>query len=476
MKSMTRFKQAQQQDDGYFLPDFCNIRITLAVVIAAELLAVVLSVAGFSSLPSFWSSLSMLSLYIQWIALGSTASLCLFKPVLKKFTAGMSGLAALLLALSGYFTARHAGIESLQLFLPLFAAAALLLLDGLPGRIKSVLMIITVAAGGVWVAEELQGLNRIFGMILVAGGLLIAAATAYRSDARRGFFPLLAALLLSLATLLTAHTTLEFFFSWEVMTLSSYLLITLGRDAVKPALLYLLFSLGSAFLLLAGFAVAFAATGSIELAALGDVGEAVPLVFSLLALGFVIKAGAFGFHIWLPGSYAEADDDTTAILSAVWVVGVLWISTLDDAAQAVFTEAALFSTMTQLKGAFSIIMLTNQGEVIGLKDPHGFRPLCLGKLNGNYVLASETCALDLVEAEFVRELDPGEKLLGGHSLGVVEIDLPGWSGDFVAVLSGLQPDDRVVSTGVFKFRNGQPVVVDNSLAPEFKLAPRPEDS
>ena len=58
-------------------------------------------------------------------------------------------------------------------------------------------MVVTVAAGGAWVAGELQGLNRIFGMILVAGGLLIAAATAYRSDARRGFFPLLAALLLA---------------------------------------------------------------------------------------------------------------------------------------------------------------------------------------------------------------------------------------------------------------------------------------
>jgi amidophosphoribosyltransferase len=54
------------------------------------------------------------------------------------------------------------------------------------------------------------------------------------------------------------------------------------------------------------------------------------------------------------------------------------------------------------------VVLTSRGEVIGIKDPHGFRPLCLGKLNGNYVLASETCAFDLVEAEFVRELDPGE--------------------------------------------------------------------
>jgi membrane fusion protein (multidrug efflux system) len=49
-------------------------------------------------------------------------------------------------------------------------------------------------------------------------------------------------------------------------------------------------------------------------------------------------------------------------------------------------------------------------------------------------------------------------------------------GDYVAVLSGLKEGDKVVSTGVFKLRNGQSVVVDNSLAPEFKLEPKPEDS
>ena len=69
---------------------------------------------------------------------------------------------------------------------------------------------------------------------------------------------------------------------------------------------------------------------------------------------------------------------------------------------------ALKRTVAKLKGAFSFIVLTGKGEVIGIKDPNGFRPLCLGKLNGKYVLASETCALDLVQAEFVRELDPGE--------------------------------------------------------------------
>jgi len=71
-------------------------------------------------------------------------------------------------------------------------------------------------------------------------------------------------------------------------------------------------------------------------------------------------------------------------------------------------EQALLASVARLKGAFSLVVMTNQGEIIGIKDPHGFRPLCLGQLNGTYILASETCALDLVQAEFIRELDPGE--------------------------------------------------------------------
>ncbi len=86
-------------------------------------------------------------------------------------------------------------------------------------------------------------------------------------------------------------------------------------------------------------------------------------------------------------------------------------------------EQALFETVSRLQGAFSFIMLTSRGEVIGIKDPYGFRPLCLGKLNGNYVLASETCAFDLVEAEFVRELDPGEIVIISQD-GIKSIKTP----------------------------------------------------
>lgn len=71
-------------------------------------------------------------------------------------------------------------------------------------------------------------------------------------------------------------------------------------------------------------------------------------------------------------------------------------------------EQSLVKTVERLKGAFSFIVLTSKGELIGIKDPNGFRPLCLGIVNGSYILASESCALDLVQAELIREIDPGE--------------------------------------------------------------------
>jgi amidophosphoribosyltransferase len=78
-------------------------------------------------------------------------------------------------------------------------------------------------------------------------------------------------------------------------------------------------------------------------------------------------------------------------------------------------EPALVKSVSRLQGAFSFVVLTSRGEVIGIKDPNGFRPLCLGRLNGNYLLASESCALDLVGAELVRELDPGEIVIIGEN-------------------------------------------------------------
>lgn len=63
--------------------------------------------------------------------------------------------------------------------------------------------------------------------------------------------------------------------------------------------------------------------------------------------------------------------------------------------------------LSQLKGAFSMIFMY-EDHLIGVRDPQGFRPLCLGKLGDGYILASESCAFDLMKADYLRELEPGE--------------------------------------------------------------------
>jgi amidophosphoribosyltransferase len=70
-------------------------------------------------------------------------------------------------------------------------------------------------------------------------------------------------------------------------------------------------------------------------------------------------------------------------------------------------ENTLRQTIRRIEGAFSLVIMT-ETELIGVRDPQGFRPLSLGKVNDAWVLASETCAFDLIQAKFVRDLDPGE--------------------------------------------------------------------
>ena len=67
----------------------------------------------------------------------------------------------------------------------------------------------------------------------------------------------------------------------------------------------------------------------------------------------------------------------------------------------------LIDALRALEGAFSLVALTNK-KMIGVRDPLGIRPLVLGELNGSYILASETCALDIIGARFVREVENGE--------------------------------------------------------------------
>jgi amidophosphoribosyltransferase len=74
-------------------------------------------------------------------------------------------------------------------------------------------------------------------------------------------------------------------------------------------------------------------------------------------------------------------------------------------------ESAITETFSKVKGAYSMLLMT-QDQLVAIRDPGGFRPLCLGKLNnGSYIVASETCALDLIEAKYIRDIEPGEVLI-----------------------------------------------------------------
>lgn len=70
-------------------------------------------------------------------------------------------------------------------------------------------------------------------------------------------------------------------------------------------------------------------------------------------------------------------------------------------------EEAVGRAMGKIKGAYSLIVMSPR-KLIGARDPFGFRPLCIGKRDNTYILASETCALDTVGAKFVRDVEPGE--------------------------------------------------------------------
>jgi amidophosphoribosyltransferase len=82
-------------------------------------------------------------------------------------------------------------------------------------------------------------------------------------------------------------------------------------------------------------------------------------------------------------------------------------------------EERLIKLFKELKGAWSIVMLTPRG-VLATRDPHGFRPLCIGQKGDAIIFASESCALDIIEADYVRDVEPGEIVIadkdGLHSI------------------------------------------------------------
>ncbi|MCW9046779.1 MAG: proton-conducting transporter membrane subunit, partial [Gammaproteobacteria bacterium] len=108
-------------------------------------------------------------------------------------------ITTLLLFVISYVMSAFMNVDNQLIYFPLMAGFSLWLIDRLNVRVKSLIMLLTVSFGGYFLTKDLEGINSLFSYLLIGGGILISFATLYRHDDRKGFYPLLSVLLLSLA-------------------------------------------------------------------------------------------------------------------------------------------------------------------------------------------------------------------------------------------------------------------------------------
>ena len=114
----------------------------------------------------------------------------------------------------------------------------------------------------------------------------------------------------------------------------------------------------------------------------------------------------------------------------------------------------LVAALRRVRGAYSLVILTSDGKLIGARDPNGFRPLVLGRLKDSYVLSSETCSFDLVEADLLREIEPGEIVVIEKG-GMTSIRLPEAADRRFCVFEHVyfaRPDSLVNGKSVYRAR------------------------
>ncbi|MCU7800034.1 MAG: hypothetical protein KZQ70_07785 [gamma proteobacterium symbiont of Lucinoma myriamae] len=204
--------------------------------------------------------------------------------------------------------------------LPLLFALSFLLLDWLPAWIKNTLAIAGMTAYFVITYPAYDPLQLIFAIIFLLGGAIILLASYHVHGRRIGFYPSAMLMFSGLIMLILAKDSFHFFAAWEFLTIGSYFLIIRGKHSQPHALSYIIFSLGGAFLILTGFALAAQSTAPFALQSLSQVAAPVaPWVFLLLAIGFMTKTAAIGVHIWLPGAHAEAETDVSPMVSGIFL-------------------------------------------------------------------------------------------------------------------------------------------------------------
>jgi formate hydrogenlyase subunit 3/multisubunit Na+/H+ antiporter MnhD subunit len=220
--------------------------------------------------------------------------------------------------LLAYLWGELSGQGNLLHAIPLLFALLFLPLDWLPAKLKNGLAIAGLVGWFYLHYPSYDALQLIFAAVMLPGGAIILLASFQTQQRRVGFYPAAMLMFAGLAMLIEAKTSFAFFAAWELLTVGSYFLILRGKHSEPHALSYIVFSLGGAFLMLAGFALAAQGVPDFKIAALAQVAEPfAPWVFALLAIGFMTKTAAVGVHIWLPGAHAEAETDVSPLVSGI---------------------------------------------------------------------------------------------------------------------------------------------------------------
>jgi amidophosphoribosyltransferase len=158
--------------------------------------------------------------------------------------------------------------------------------------------------------------------------------------------------------------------------------------------------------------------------------------------GNLVNAGELRAELEAQGSIFQTSSDTEVI------VHLMAKSREPD------VVSRLVAALRRVRGAYSLILLTSDGKMIGVRDPNGFRPLVIGRLKDSYVLSSETCSFDLIEADLLREVEPGE-LIVIEKGGMTSQRLPETAGQTFCVFEHVyfaRPDSLVNGKSVYRAR------------------------
>ncbi len=150
------------------------------------------------------------------------------------------------------------------------------------------------------------------------------------------------------------------------------------------------FAIGHTRYSTAGDSAALNAQPIVAKSAYGDV--------ALCHNGNLINAAALRTELEEDGAVFQSNSDSEVILHLI------------ARAEADTLDAALVDALQRIQGAYCLLLL-HEGRVIAARDPYGFRPLCVGSFNGSHAFASESCAFDLINARYLREVEPGEMVI-----------------------------------------------------------------